>query len=101
MSQTTKWVGALPIAKKIVILLTVFAIIALVSDFSWPVLAAEDAGTIKEKAKFTTIMDKYGLGLAILFSFWWALLANVGSACIYPMEPITISYYARQAETPG
>lgn len=101
MLHITKWVGALPIAKKIVILLTVFVIVALVSDFSWPVLAAEDVGTIKEKAKFTTIMDKYGLPLAILFSFWWGLLANIGSACIYPMVPITIGYFASQAEARG
>ena len=101
MPHITKWVGALPITKKILILLTVFAILALVSGFSWPVLAAEDAGALKEKAKFTNIMEKYGLPLAILFSFWWGLLANVGSACIYPMVPITISYFASQAETHG
>ncbi|HHT9139867.1 MAG TPA: cytochrome c biogenesis protein CcdA, partial [Candidatus Tripitaka californicus] len=64
-------------------------------------MAAEDVGAIKEKAKFTTIMDKYGLPLAILFSFWWGLLANIGSACIYPMVPITIGYFASQAETHG
>jgi thiol:disulfide interchange protein DsbD len=61
--------------------------------------AAEE--TLKEKAKFTTIMEKYGLVLAILFSFWWGLLANVGSACVYPMVPITIGYFAAQAETHG
>lgn len=54
-----------------------------------------------EKARFTVIVEKYGIALAILFSFWWGLLANVGSACIYPMVPITIGYFASQAETRG
>ena len=100
--------------KRLAIFLAVFGIFVLSAYFLWNagqdsniVLAAEaagpqaDAGATKESAKFTTIMEKYGLGLAIVFSFWWGLLANIGSACIYPMVPITIGYFASQAETRG
>ncbi len=85
-----------------------FGILVLQADSLWIpgqdnniALAAENAGALKEKTKFTTIMEDYGLVLAILFSFWWGLLANVGSACVYPMVPITIGYFASQAEAHG
>jgi thiol:disulfide interchange protein DsbD len=94
--------------KWIVISLVVFGIFVIAPDFGWDlgqdsntVLAVEKGGALTEKTKFTTIMEKYGLALAIPFSFWWGLLANIGSACIYPMVPITIGYFASQAETHG
>lgn len=94
--------------KRIVIFLAAFSILVVVLAVLMEMgqdgsiaLAAEKAGALKEKTKFTTIMEKYGLALAIPFSFWWGLLANIGSACIYPMVPITIGYFASQAEAHG
>ncbi len=60
----------------LILLVVVSGILSLSTDSSWDarqddntVFAAEKApapGGLKEKAKFTTIMEKYGLALAIV-----------------------------------
>ena len=55
----------------------------------------------ERQEKFTGVMEKYGLALAIVFAFWWGLLANVGSPCVFPLVPITVAYFATQGETRG
>ncbi|MFQ5862277.1 MAG: protein-disulfide reductase DsbD family protein [Candidatus Brocadiales bacterium] len=76
-----------------------------VSLYDGPVvMAAEEGGgapPVQAKQRFTDIMEKYGLALAIVFAFWWGLLANVGSPCVFPLVPITVAYFATQGETKG
>ncbi|MHC4358578.1 MAG: protein-disulfide reductase DsbD family protein [Planctomycetota bacterium] len=55
----------------------------------------------EQKQRFTGIMDEYGLALAIVFAFWWGMLANVGSPCVFPLVPITVAYFATQGEDRG
>lgn len=75
------------------------------SDGSAAVAAEEGAATTpappEQQQKFTGIMEKYGLALAIVFAFWWGLLANVGSPCVFPLVPITVAYFATQGEEKG
>ena len=60
-----------------------------------------DTPPIEQKQRFTGIMEEYGLALAIVFAFWWGMLANVGSPCVFPMVPITVAYFAAQGENRG
>ena len=60
-----------------------------------------DAPQVPTKQRFTSIMEEHGLALAIVFAFWWGLLANVGSPCVFPLVPITVAYFATQGETRG
>ncbi|HHT9133558.1 MAG TPA: protein-disulfide reductase DsbD family protein [Candidatus Avalokitesvara rifleensis] len=67
-------------------------------------MAADEGGAapqVETKQRFTSIMEEHGLALAIVFAFWWGLLANVGSPCVFPLVPITVAYFATQGETRG
>lgn len=65
-------------------------------DFNAASAKAEAATDKTQVSEFEKFMAERGLATALLFIFFWGLALNL-TPCVYPLIPITTSYFAGQS----